>query len=190
MDQTAGRPGLHYLPSFVTPQEQAALVSEIDAQPWRSDLSRRVQHYGYLYDYRARVIRPEHYLGEIPAFLQPLAARLKSQTGLFESVPVQVIINEYVGPQGISWHFDALTFGPQIATVSLLEPWHMEFDLRPSREDVRGERRSLLETGSALIMTGDSRYRWKHSIPRLNQEPGGLRRGRRISLTFRTLAEA
>ena len=62
MQQTAGRNGLHYLPEFITPQEQLAAVKTIDSLPWRRDLSRRVQHYGYVYDYRARVIKPEHYL--------------------------------------------------------------------------------------------------------------------------------
>ena len=28
----------------------------MDARPWLSDLKRRVQHYGYKYDYRARAI--------------------------------------------------------------------------------------------------------------------------------------
>ena len=186
--QTAGRPGLHYLPDFITPEEHDQLVQHLDASPWRSDLRRRVQHYGYVYDYKARVIAPEHYLGELPDFIQPIADRLMAQTGLFDETPVQAIVNEYTAGQGISWHYDALTFGPSIATVSLIEPWHMQFDRFPKRDSVSGERNSLLEVNSALIMTADSRYKWRHSIPRLRTEPDGLARGRRISLTFRTLA--
>ena len=187
--QTAGRPGLDYTPSFISQDEQEQLVTTIDSLPWRKDLKRRVQHYGYVYDYKAKTINPGHYLGPLPEFLQQIAERLNTHTELFDSVPVQCIINEYVGPQGISWHYDAVTFGPAIATISLLEPWYMEFNRTYSRDKVHGDRDSLLEVGSCLIMTGDSRYKWHHSIPRLNQEKSGLERGRRLSLTFRTLRD-
>ena len=187
--QTAGRPGLHYAQDFLSPEEQQQLADAIDAVPWRSDLKRRVQHYGYVYDYKAKIIRPEHYLGPLPEFLQQAAQRLNTHTELFDTVPVQCIINEYVGNQGISWHYDALTFGPAIATISLLQPWHMEFNQTYQGDKVYGDRDSLLETGSCLIMTGDSRYKWRHSIPRLTHEKSGLQRGRRLSLTFRTLAQ-
>ena len=187
--QTQGRPGLHYLPDFITPEEQAELVLAVDSAPWRSDLRRRVQHHGYVYDYRARTVRPEHYLGPLPDWGQKLAERLFAATGLFSGVPVQAIVNEYVGSQGIAWHYDSLAFGPEIATISLLEDWRMEFNPRYDRNLTHGARDSLLETGSCLVMTGDSRYRWYHSIPRIPREKDGTDRGRRISLTFRTLAE-
>ena len=187
--QTAGRNGLHYTPDFLTPEEQKAIVEAIDAMPWRSDLRRRVQHYGYVYDYKAKVIKPEHYIGPLPEFIQPVAEKILNQTELFTETPVQAIVNEYGPGQGIAWHHDALTFGPAIATISFLEPWHMEFNPRYDPDRTYGERDSLLEIGSCLIMTGDSRYKWKHSIPRLDREKDGTQRGRRISLTFRTLAK-
>lgn len=186
--QTKGRPGLHYIPNFVTPEEQQELITAIDAAPWRNDLKRKVQHHGYLYDYRAKTVRPEHHLGPLPEWAQKLADRIYATTGLFSEVPVQVIVNNYQGSQGISWHYDSLAFGPEIATISLLEPWHMEFHPSYSRDHTFGQRDSLLEVGSCLIMTGDSRYRWFHSIPRLQKEKNGHARGRRVSLTFRTLA--
>ena len=65
----------------------------------------------------------------------------------------------------------------------------MEFERKPAQTAIHGERDSLLEVGSCLKMTGDSRYKWKHSIPNLLRERDGLTRGRRISLTFRTLAQ-
>ena len=169
--------GLHYLPKFITPEEQAEIAANIDASPWRKDLKRRVQHYGYVYDYRARKIEPKHYLGDLPDFLEPLAERIFSQTNLFSGKPVQAIVNEYVGNQGISFHYDALTFGPEIATISLMEPWRMEFHPSYDRDRVFGDRNAVLEVGSCLIMTGDSRYKWYHSIPRINQEKSGLKRG-------------
>lgn len=47
-------PGLLLLPGFVCPAEEAALVAAIDAQPWVAMAKRRVQHYGYAFDYAVR----------------------------------------------------------------------------------------------------------------------------------------
>jgi len=58
--------GLLYLPNFIAKAESTALVTRIDNQAWRSDLKRRVQHYGYIYDYRARAISQEMKLGPLP----------------------------------------------------------------------------------------------------------------------------
>lgn len=188
--QTKNRPGLHYIPEFITPEEQQELVTAIDQNPWRSDLKRKVQHHGWVYDYRRRTVDPQDYIGPLPPWAQKLADRLYSQTSLFSGTPVQAIVNNYQQAQGISWHYDSLAFGPEIATISLLEPWEMEFNPSYSRDRTFGQESSLLEVCSCLIMTGDSRFKWFHSIPRLSKEKNGLVRGRRISITFRTLAAA
>lgn len=188
--QTVGRPGLHYLPHLLSAQEQSILVEAIDAQPWNGSLtSRRTQHHGYIYDYRARTVRPEHHLGPLPDWLQALAERVHAVTGLMSQVPVQAIVNEYGPGQGIGWHYDSVAFGPEVATISLLEDWRMEFYSAYRPKLVHGERDSLLETGSCLVMTGDSRYRWYHAIPRLQAEKDGRQRGRRLSVTLRTLRQ-
>ena len=59
--------GMTYAPDFLSPSEQEAVLREIDQQPWRNDLKRRVQHYGYRYDYKARRVDPSMYLGPLPA---------------------------------------------------------------------------------------------------------------------------
>ena len=51
-DEAALAPsGLEYRPEFLSANEQAALLAHIDAAEWLTDLSRRVLHYGYKYDY-------------------------------------------------------------------------------------------------------------------------------------------
>ena len=185
-----GIQGLYYEPGFLTPEQQAQAILRVDAaqDEWRSDLSRRTQHYGWRYDYRARVITPDMYLGQLPDWLQEIADRLRGRmvhpdgTPMFDRAPEQVIVNEYVGAQGIRPHIDHPGFGPAICTLSLLEDWEMDLSIR------RNENRpALLEAGSCLTMTGPSRERWYHGIPVRQDEPGGQRRGRRISLTFRTV---
>ncbi len=69
MDPNALPPGATYIPSFVTPGAEALLAAEIDAAPWITDLKRRVQHYGYRYDYRARIVTEDAYLGPLPDWL-------------------------------------------------------------------------------------------------------------------------
>ena len=49
-------PGLTYIPDFITPNEEITMIASIDRQPWLNDLKRRVQHYGYKYDYKARTV--------------------------------------------------------------------------------------------------------------------------------------
>ena len=67
---TAGKsievPGLIYRPDFITPDEEAMLVELIDAQEWNADLKRRVQHYGWKYDYTARRIDNSMHIGSLP----------------------------------------------------------------------------------------------------------------------------
>ena len=176
-------PGLYYLPEFITAEQQAEIIRRLDSAEWNNDLRRRVQQYGWRYDYRARAITPDMYLGALPEWLQALARQVYDATGLFDRAPEQVIVNEYRGAQGIAEHTDHPGFGPAIATVSLLEDWEMNFAPR-YRQPTRP---ALLENGSCLTMTGLSRNRWTHCIPARRDEPGGRRRGRRISLTFRTV---
>lgn len=97
--------GLTYLENYIPEDEAERLVQEIDAAPWRTDLKRRVQHYGYRYDYKARQARREDYLGPLPDLFLHLAERLTSE-GHSQAVPDQVIVNEYQPGQGISAHID------------------------------------------------------------------------------------
>jgi hypothetical protein len=38
-----------------------------------------------------------------------------------------------------------------------------------------------------LVLAGDARYRWRHAIPARRSDPDRGPRGRRLSLTFRTV---
>ena len=177
--------GLSIINNFLSPEEQAACISRVDtdAEAWRNDLRRRVQHHGWRYDYRA--ITPDMYLGQLPDYLQDLAQRIFNDTGLFDRVPEQVIINEYLSGQGIGTHIDHPGFGPAVCTISLLDDWEMDFS-----KNWRDKTPALLPKGSCLIMTGPARHIWQHGIEarRAEATPNGSRqRKRRVSLTFRTV---
>ena len=173
-------PGLRYVQDFLTEDEETNLVREIDGSDWSSELKRRVQHHGWRYDYKAREIDRSMHLGPLPLWADELARRLVDG-GFVRQRPDQVIVNEYECAQGISPHVDSPSFADGIATISLLESWEMVFRETGSRRMVR----QVLERRSVAIMEGDARYRWTHEIPQRKTEPGRVRRGRRISLTFR-----
>ena len=173
-------PGLTYARYFVTATEEEELVARIDRGDWRSDIKRRVQHYGWRYDYKARRVEPSMYLGPLPDWADDLAQRLFG-SGLVPQLPDQVIVNEYVANQGIGPHTDAASFADGIATISLLESWDMVFREKSTKRKVG----QALERRSVAVVTGDARYRWTHEIPSRKIEPGRGTRGRRISLTFR-----
>ena len=176
--------GLLYLPEFVTPSEEKELLAHIDRAPWLTDLKRRVQHYGYKYDYRARAIDDSMSIGPIPEWLGSVCER-QVERGLFCELADQVIINEYEPGQGITDHIDCEPcFGATVSSLSLGSTCVMNFTHKDTRETVR----CLLAPRSAVVLQGEARYKWMHGIPgRKSDSWRGEKfaRGRRVSLTFR-----
>lgn len=176
--------GLSYIPHYIDESTEAILLKIIDSQPRMNDLKRRVQHYGWRYDYKARNVTSDLRIGALPDWLQRYAVRLQ-QGGLFTEMPDQVIINEYLPGQGISAHIDCVPcFAETIASLSLESPCVMEFT-----HSNTGEKSSLLlEPRSLLVLSGDARYVWQHAIAgrKTDRYQGQtISRTRRISLTFR-----
>ncbi len=171
-------PGLRYAPDFITPDEERALIEIIDHQLWLSDLKRRVQHYGYKYDYKARAVTDDAYLGPLPEWIENIASRLSFK-------PDQAILNEYLPGQGISAHVDCVPcFGDMIASLSLGSGATMQFTKAGQKEEIYLEPRSL------VTLSGSARYKWTHAIPaRKSDRVNGFKveRQRRISLTFRAV---
>jgi alkylated DNA repair dioxygenase AlkB len=179
-------PGASLTADWISPQQEAALVAFLDAGAWSDELKRRVRHFGYRYDYRARRGSVESRIGPLPEMLQGLAERLVAD-GFFLAVPDQVIANEYLPGQGICAHVDCEPcFGEVVASLSLLAACEMRFDCLESGET----RAVILPPRSLLVLAGPGRRDWTHAIPaRRSDVIDGLRvmRQRRVSLTFRTM---
>lgn len=177
--------GLTYVPNFITPSKEADLLNTIDQQPWLTDLKRRVQHYGWKYDYTARRVSASMRLGPLPEWLIGYCLRLYDAE-YFPKIPDQVIINEYQPGQGIAPHIDCVPcFEETIASISLGSTCVMDF-IRPEGVKVP----MLLEPCSLVILSGDARYQWRHGITARKTdkyEGQTIQRSRRISLTFRNL---
>ncbi|PHX42880.1 hypothetical protein AO263_27440, partial [Pseudomonas sp. NZIPFR-PS5] len=86
--------GLTVSEDFITLIEEQQLLEAVDNAYWLDDLRRRVQHYGWKYDYGSRSIKPSSFLGPLPDWADVLATRMVDQ-GLVTEKPDQVIVNEY-----------------------------------------------------------------------------------------------
>jgi alkylated DNA repair dioxygenase AlkB len=182
-------PGLQYLPNYLAQEEHDRLLAIIDQQPWLADLKRRVQHYGYRYDYKSRAVDASQYLGPLPGWLGDVAERLHGAS-LVARVPDQVIINEYLPGQGISAHVDCEPcFGETVLSLTLGSSCVMVYTSLRSQAEVP----LLVEPCSLVVMAGEARYHWKHAIPaRKTDVYAGktIGRGRRVSITLRTVIRA
>ena len=79
------------VPDFVTPAEEARILLRIAEAPWLTEHRRRVQHYGYQYNYRG-ASRPVP-AAPFPRWVGAMAERLRPHFG--GALPVQCIVNEY-----------------------------------------------------------------------------------------------
>ena len=163
--------GARLVRDFVTPAEERRILQRIAAAPWLRDLNRRVQHYGFRYDYRN------------PGARQPASPYFDG------ALPSQCIVNEYRPGQGIGMHADHRDFGPVVASLSLADDWPMRFRPRNSRPYVRhgapGDIVITLPRRSVLVLACDARHSWMHGID--PSDTANLPTAR-VSATFRTLA--
>lgn len=176
-----------YRDDFISEAEETNLLKAINAEPWMGDLKRRVQHYGYRYDYSEKTISREDRIGDLPDWVKPLTDRLVS-VGLFESRPDQLIVNEYKPGQGIAPHIDRNCFGPVVAAVSLGSDCIMK--LYPPKADETEALDFIVLRKSLMAYRGKGRYHYRHGIPlRKTDTQDGVKipRDTRVSLTFRTV---
>lgn len=178
-------PGLRYIENYITEGEQAQLLAQVDIGPWLKDLKRRVQHYGFKYNYKARKVDMSMRVGELPEWLKVLSVELHEK-GYMPKVADQVIVNEYLPGQGISAHIDCEPcFQDTIASLSLGSSCIMNFT---HKLDKTQKYSVLLDPGSLIVLSDQARYNWLHEIPiRKSDLWNGVRypRQRRVSLTFR-----
>lgn len=177
--------GLVVMPEVVSIEREQAILKYLDTEPWSTELSRRTQHYGVEYDYQSRSLKPKSapaMAGEVLEVAQWLERNHIIQAH-------QCIVNEYYRDQGIAPHVDKQVFGDKVVGLSLGADAVMEFTRENQTYLAWLPRRSL------MIMTGEARYQWKHSIPKrvkyVNFEGITVTKPqdyRRVSLTYRQVS--
>lgn len=165
-------PGLTIVEDYISEEEEKTLLDFIYEQKWMTALSRRVQHYGYEYNYK-----PPYDLKDAPEIPDIF---LKYGRALDKSFN-QVIVNEYTPGQGIGKHTDhKKLFGERIASLSLGSGIAMIFAKNEEKEELYVNRRTL------IIMEDDARWKFTHEIPARKSDKK-IQRGTRVSVTFRTV---
>lgn len=182
-------PGFHYRPAFITVEEEAALVSQIERLSFsRVEMrgavaKRRTVHFGWTYHYEARRTEPGV---PIPEFLQAVRQRAAAWASIAPEELIEALVTEYGKGAPIGWHRDAPMFGEVIAGISLLGACRMKFRpyISPAALGARppGRRATThqieLEPRSAYLISGVARREFEHSIPAVETL--------RYSITFRT----
>jgi alkylated DNA repair protein alkB family protein 8 len=171
--------------------DYANKISDFLTETTTSDLKKRkVKHYGYEFRYGTNDCDVGQPLADrMPSVVQGLIQKML-QDRLITAEPDQLTVNFYEPGSGIAPHVDnPNAFDEFIVSLSLLSSTMMEFRNKKSKQLVK----LYLALNSLLVMGGDSRYKWSHSIPErkhdllqnANSNYLVKPRGKRISLTFR-----
>lgn len=186
-------PGLLIVNNFITEDEEnlLLLLCKFDDNHYGSNLKfRKVEHYGYEFLYTINNVYKDQPLDQmIPKECNFLWQRLKENSDI-DFTPDQLTVNCYSPGQGIPSHVDTHSaFEDPIISLSLGSPIVMDFKHNDGRHLP-----ILLPQRSLTIMSGESRYDWKHGItPRhldVVQIDGQLNvfyRKQRTSFTFRKI---
>jgi alkylated DNA repair dioxygenase AlkB len=160
------------------------IIASLDKLNWcpltNSANSRLVQHYGYKYNY---------YTKDIHEKCDPFPKCLNTFVNILDVIIPgyvfnQCIVNNYYPAQGISAHIDIKSYGNVIACFTVGSGANMTFEYNTEKYNIYAEKNSL------YIMSGDARYKWKHSMSGTKYDivnDVAIPRDRRISLTFRNV---
>lgn len=181
--------GLYYIDNINI--DLSNITNQLDEKKWinvsKNIKSRKVQHYGYKYDYIRRNIFQK--TDDIPEFLYPVKKKLVKICKYLKLISDdydfnQCIVNNYIGKQGIGKHIDLVSFGNVIGCITIGSGAIMRFRFNGEKKDI------YVKPNSLYIMSGDARYKWTHEMPSnlydtINGEK--IKRNRRISITFRNV---
>ncbi|MCH9622039.1 MAG: hypothetical protein S4CHLAM20_14730 [Chlamydiia bacterium] len=224
VNESKSIPGLYYIPGLISEDQVEDLIEELDDEEWipitSSENSRKVQHYGFTYNYfrggseaSSKVGEPGEKTHPLPKFLHFLRDMLKElcvQEGIVgERYQFnQCIVNDYQPGQGISPHIDHKTYGHTIGCFTIGSPAMMSFNrvIYKSEGTVKLNKNINIYplSGSLYIMSGECRNRWSHCMSgrksdpnpafveskdptKAKGQPKRIKRGRRISITFRNV---
>lgn len=169
-------PGFTFYEDVIGPAEEADLVAFADTLEMRPFVMRgtpslrRVAAFGA--DYGVGGGAPP-----MPPILAALRDRACARAALDPAGFVHALVTVYPPGAGIGWHRDYSEYGAVVLGVSLGAPARLR--LRRA-DDHCDERVAELPPRSLYVLGGEARTTWEHAIPSVP--------GRRVSVTFRTLA--
>lgn len=158
---------------------------------------RKVKHYGYEFRYGSNDCDDNKPLNDpenkLPLDLLDEIFKKMINDKLIDVVPDQLTVNIYEPGNGIAPHIDNVNaFNEYIISLSLMSSCLMEF----RQKETKKISKLFLQPNSLLVLKGESRYKWNHSIPERKHDLIKTakdsqfiveKREKRISLTFRKL---
>lgn len=189
--------GVRVHAEVISREEERALLAFLDASPWDSTLRRRTQHFGRAFDFHSKRVGEER--PPIPACIAELIERFLSPPRPLlpwpSSADAQATANEYPPGVGIGAHIDTHSaFSDGIGSLSL----GAGVAFRMQSSDRVADHSIWLPPRSLLVLSGEARYAWRHSISSrrydcVEAEPSlepsephvWVARSRRVSITLR-----
>jgi len=177
---TAFAPGYAYESGFLSEEEEAELIGEIERLPFARArykeflANRRTVSYGGSYDFSAQQLKSAK---PIAGFLLPVRSRAAAWAGCAPEDFTHALVTEYSPGVGLGWHRDVPDF-ELVVGISLLNSCRMRFRRYPPK--AREKSIALeLEPRSIYRLQAAARWQWQHSVPPVS--------ALRYSITFRTL---
>ncbi len=172
--------GFLYVADFLSSEEQAGLLRELQALEFQHDrfrgqrLKRGYAQFGYAYVSTGRKLETTT---AMPVFLKAVIEKARPFCP-GEPEFNQCIVTHYPEGSGIGWHTDAPRFGECVVGVSLGAEARLQFR-RNGTEEASYEVRA--KPGSLYLMRGAVRWDYQHQVVPVKTE--------RFSLTFRYVPE-
>eukprot|EP00112_Aurelia_sp_Birch-Aquarium-sp1_P004992 Seg1566.9 transcript_id=Seg1566.9/GoldUCD/mRNA.D3Y31 product="alpha-ketoglutarate-dependent dioxygenase alkB 4" protein_id=Seg1566.9/GoldUCD/D3Y31 len=172
------------LEDFVTHEEEIKLKEAIYKFPWKlSQSGRRKQDFGPQANFKKKKLKVGNFTG-LPSVSRDIVKRFKCYKELSNFDPVEVCHLEYTPERGssIDPHIDdEWLWGERLVTLNLCS----NSILTLSNENLSAELtiQVPMPQRSLLVLQGDARHIWKHSIKR--NDVNGLR----LAITFRELSD-
>jgi alkylated DNA repair dioxygenase AlkB len=171
--------GLVYREDFIGRAEEAALIDQLAALPFRPFEfqgflgKRETVSFGWSYRFDGSGLAPAE---PIPDWLLPLRAHAAAFAGVADEAIEHALLIRYGEGAGLGWHRDRPVFD-DVVGISLLAPAPLRFRRKAG---AKWERFTLeVEPRSAYLLRGEARSIWEHSIPPVETL--------RYSVTFRTM---
>ena len=179
--------GLRYVSNYITEFQHDWLLNEIEKHEWGNFYQRRIQHYGESYYRDDDETDDERSVTEMPEWLKRLCLKLHTD-GYMPVIANQALVSEYEPGQGIGSHIDKeACHMDTIISLSLGSSCVMELT---NQDDESQKVPIWLAPRSIAVLSEDAKTQWMHGIPSRKTdvwEGRKYERGRRVSITFRSL---
>ncbi|KAJ7997006.1 hypothetical protein DPEC_G00224430 [Dallia pectoralis] len=180
--------GIYLWNNFITEEEEKDLITNMDLNSWKDSQSgRRKQDFGPKVNFKKRKVRLGDFCG-LPAISRNLVCRMSQEPVLAGFQPVEQCNLEYHPHRGssIDPHLDdTWLWGERLVTINLLSDTTLTMSLEQGLTELgQGEVRVSvhLPRRSLVVVYGEARHRWKHSIHRHDIHE------RRVCSTYRELS--